>query len=399
MAVRAHFPLLQNWQGAYLDNAATTHKPQAVLDAMHAFYTQDNANVHRAGHALARAATLKLENSRDQVATFLGGIAREAVIFTGGATDSINMVAHGLGAHVAAGDEILVSPLAHHANLLPWQQLAARTGAVLRVLPLAMTGPHAGNIDLTRAPACFNTRTRVLALEQISNSNGATLPLAALIAMARAVGACVLVDGAQAVAHGPVDVPALDCDYYVFSAHKMYGPLGVGVLAGKVAALAALAPLRTGGGMVDRVQAQAATWAALPYRLEAGTPNVAGIVGLAAAVAFLASIDLAASAAHEHALLGDLRQQLALRPRVQCLPCGGVSRSMLSFTVADAHAQDIATLLDEQGVAVRAGVHCAQPFMAQWGVAGTVRVSLACYSTQIEIDRFLQALDAALDLL
>jgi cysteine desulfurase / selenocysteine lyase len=391
-AIRAQFPALQqevNGQPLiYLDNAATTQKPESVLRAMDDYYRHDNANVHRASHALSARATQAFESARERVQQFLNARSSQEIVWTRGTTEAINLVAHSWGlSTLQAGDEILLSALEHHANIVPWQQVAARTGAVLRVIPL--TG--SGDLDLAAFHALLSPRTRLLTLAQVSNALGTVNPVAELIAAAKAVGAVTLIDGAQAVGHLSVDVQALDCDFYAFSGHKLYGPTGIGVLYGRAELLAQMPPWQTGGEMIQRVSFSGSTFNRPPFRFEAGTPPIAEAIGLAAALEFLASLP-SGWRHHERALLQRLQRGLAQLPFVQQLAIPRQQAGAVSLRFTDIHPQDAGELLDQMGIAVRVGHHCAMPLMESLGIDGTLRISLALYNSEAEIDALLAAL-------
>lgn len=377
----------------YLDNAATTQKPLSVLDAIQDYYRSYNANVHRGAHFLSDRATNRFEQARDTVASFINAPEKSHVIWTKGATEAINTVAFGLEHLIEKGDEILITSLEHHANLVPWQQLAFRTGARLRILPLTSNGEWEPEFS-----HYFTDRTRIFAATQISNAIGASTPLQTMLDHAKQQGAFTLVDGAQAVAHYPVDVQTLDCDFYVFSGHKMYGPTGIGVLYGKSHALEVLMPNQTGGEMVRHVSYQATEFNVLPYRLEAGTPHIEGVIGLATACDFLNAQDRIALLAWEQSLASHVYSRLHKEGSID-IYSPEKNTTLVSLSVPNIHTLDLNAYLDSQGVAVRAGSHCAHPLMAQLGVAGTLRASFACYNTMEEANRFCDVLLEAIDLL
>jgi len=397
LSIRSQFPILaqQAYDNPliYLDNAATTQKPLSVLEAMHNYYLTANANVHRGAHYLSDKATDQFENARLRVAQFLNASQQSQVIWTKGTTESINLVAYGLEHLIQAGDEILITSLEHHANLVPWQQLAFRTGARLRVLPL--TSDAEWQEELTHY---FTERTKIFAVTQVSNAIGVHTPIEMLIQQAKQHGAFTLVDGAQAVAHYPVDVAKLDCDFYVFSGHKMYGPTGIGVLYGKHHALEVLMPYQTGGEMVSKVSYQATEFNVLPYRLEAGTPHMEGAIGLAAACDFVDQQDRQSMLAWEQQLANHVWVTLQKAANVE-IYSPEHNATLVSLSVPNVHTLDLNAYLDSQGIAVRAGSHCAQPLMAQLGVTGTLRASFACYNTLQEAERFCDVLIEAIDLL
>lgn len=399
-AVRAAFPILhQEVNGhplVYLDNAASMQKPEAVIEAVAGYYRRDHSNVHRGAHALANRATEALEGARERVAALLGGVAREEILWTRGTTESINLVANSWGrANLRPGDEIVLTAMEHHANIVPWQMVAEATGARILVLPVT----EAGALDLDALPALLGERTRLVAVTQVSNVLGTVNPVAEIIRLAHAAGALVLVDGAQAVNHFAVDVRALDADFYAFSGHKLFGPTGIGVLYGRRALLDAMPPWQGGGEMIERVSFAGTTYAEVPWRFEAGTPHIAGAIGLGAAIEWLQALDREAAAAHERALLERLDAGLDAIPGVRRIGTAAGRVSVASFVVEGAHPTDVGLLLDQQGVAVRAGHHCAMPLMERFGIPGTVRASLALYNTAAEVERFLQALDKAMGFL
>ncbi len=389
--LRAQFPALQQTINdrplVYLDNAATTHKPQMVLDAMQAFYCRDNANVHRAAHTLSARATTAFEQAREQVRAFLHAASADEIVWTRGTTEAINLLAYSWGSRLQAGDEILLSTLEHHANIVPWQLLAARSGMVLRVIPLAADG----NLDVDAAIALMGPRTRLLAVTQVSNALGVITPLTALLAAAQARGITTLVDGAQAVAHQPVDVQALGCDFYVFSGHKIYGPTGIGVLYGRRALLEQMPPWQGGGEMIRQVSFSGSSWNQVPLRFEAGTPPIAEAIGLAAALRFVGQLPVGWQA-HEAALLQQLQAGLQALPFVQLLAADAPRAGVCSLRFTDIHPQDAGELLDQMGIASRVGHHCAMPLMQALGIDGTLRLSLAVYNTEQEVRAVLDAL-------
>lgn len=393
---RADFPAIaamQRQDQTYLDNAATTQKPQALLDALQHYYANGAANVHRAQHLPGAHATQAFENTRQKVTQWLNASDCGQIVFTHGATSALNLLAYGLEHQFSQGDEIVISALEHHANLLPWQQLAQRKGLSLVVLPLDTDGV----IDLEAATRLITPRTRLLAVSQLSNVLGVWQPLPALLALAKAQNALTVVDGAQGIVHGRHDVNALGCDFYVFSSHKLYGPDGVGVLFGRHGALARLQHWQFGGEMVQEADYQSATFRPAPLGFEAGTPPIAGVIGLGATLSYLSTLDQAAVAAHEGALHTLLIDGLKQRQGLRLL--GSPQLALVSFVVEGVHNADLAHLLTEQGIAVRAGHHCAMPLLKSFGLAGAIRVSLALYNDSQDIERFFDALDQALELL
>jgi len=394
-ALRSEFPLFSREpELIYLDNAATTQKPRCVLDAERVFYETANANVHRASYQLAATATQAYENARAIVARFINAEDPAQIVFTRGATEAINLVAHSWGtSQLRAGDEILISTLEHHANIVPWQMVAARTGATIRPIPVLANG----EFDLAAFQALLNPATRLVAITQASNAIGAQPPLAAIIPAAHALGARVLVDGAQAIAHMPVDVQALDADFYVFSGHKAYGPTGIGALYAKREILADMPPWMGGGEMIETVRFEKTSYAPPPARFEAGTPPIAQAVGLAAALEWLQSLDREALGAHEQALRARLQHGLADLAGVRSI--APTHSPLLSLSFDAAHPFDVAQFLDARHIAVRAGHHCAQPLFQALNLSGSLRISLAAYNTDADIDALLDALADTLELL
>ncbi|AIS14702.1 cysteine sulfinate desulfinase [Pseudomonas chlororaphis subsp. aurantiaca] len=393
---RADFPAiaaLQRQDQTYLDNAATTQKPQALLDALAHYYANGAANVHRAQHLPGAHATQAFENSRHKVAQWLNAGDSGQIIFTHGATSALNLLAYGLEHQFNPGDEIVISALEHHANLLPWQQLAHRRSLNLVVLPL----DDDGLIDLDAAARLIGPRTRLLAVSQLSNVLGAWQPLPQLLALAKAHHALTVVDGAQGVVHGRHDVQALGCDFYVFSSHKLYGPDGVGVLYGRNEALPGLRHWQFGGEMVQQADYQHASFRPAPLGFEAGTPPIASVIGLGATLDYLSGLDQDAVNAHEAALHDYLLHGLLARKDLRLL--GKPQLALVSFVVDGVHNADLAHLLTEQGIAVRAGHHCAMPLLKSFGLPGAIRVSLALYNDSEDLERFFEALDQALELL
>lgn len=391
--LRSQFPALaQEVNGhplVYLDNAATTQKPQAVLDAIVHYYRTDNANVHRAAHVLSGRATRAFEAARETVARFINAPRSHEVIWTRGTTEAINLVAQSWGmSELKAGDEIILSTLEHHANIVPWQLVAQRTGAVIRVIPL----DERGDLDLAAYHAMLGPRTRLVSVAHVSNALGTVNPVARMVAAAKTVGAVTLIDGAQAVAHLEVDVHAIGCDFYAFSGHKLYGPTGIGVLWGRTELLERMPPWQAGGEMIDRVSFSGTTFNTLPFKFEAGTPHIAGAIGLAAAIDFVMEQDRQWLANHEQALTDYLVAGLQQVPGLRLIGEPNQRAGAVSFLLEDIHPQDAATLLDMQGIALRAGHHCAMPLMESLGIGGTMRASLACYNNRDDVDALLAAL-------
>ncbi|WP_207283707.1 aminotransferase class V-fold PLP-dependent enzyme [Pseudomonas sp. FW300-N2F2] len=393
---RADFPAiaaLQRQGQTYLDSAATTQKPQALLDALTHYYANGAANVHRAQHLPGAHATQAFEDSRLKASQWLNAGNCGQVVFTHGATSALNLLAYGLEHLFNPGDEIVISALEHHANLLPWQQLAERRSLTLVVLPLDADGV----IDPGAAAELIGPRTRLLAVSQLSNVLGAWQPVPALLALAKAQGALTVIDGAQGVVHGRHDVEALGCDFYVFSSHKLYGPDGLGVLFGRTEALGKLRHWQFGGEMVQQADYHSATFRPAPLGFEAGTPPIASVIGLGATLDYLSALDPQALIDHEAALHDYLRHGLQARNGIRLL--GNPRLALVSFVVEGIHNADLAHLLTEQGIAVRAGHHCAMPLFKHLKLSGAIRVSLALYNDSADIERFFEALDQALEML
>ncbi len=390
-AIRAEFPILRRQVNGkplvYLDSAASAQKPRAVIDAMTRAMELSYANVHRGLHTLANETTEAYEAARQSVARFLGADPAE-IVFTKGGTEAINLVAAGLGASLQAGDEIVLSEMEHHANIVPWHFLRERQGVVLRFTPVT----DDGRLDVEAFKGLLSERTKVVALTHMSNVLGTVNPVAELTRLAHDAGALVLLDGCQAVVHQPVDVKALDVDFYVFSGHKLYGPTGIGALYGKAERLAALPPYQGGGEMIGHVSVEAITYADPPHRFEAGTPPILEAIGLGAAIRWIEGLDRAAVAEHEHALYHHVRSRLAGANWLRVLGEAPGKGAILSFTIDGAHAHDVAQILDRYGVAVRAGTHCAEPLMRRFGVTSSARASFALYNTLEEADAFVDAL-------
>ena len=373
----------------YLDNAATTQKPRAVLEAMDALYTTCNANVHRGIHTLSQEATALHEAARERVRSFLNARSTAEIVFTRGTTESLNLVAASFSqAFLREGDEVIVTVMEHHSNIVPWQLARERWGFTLRVVPM----DDEGRLDLEAYAALLNERTRLVCCCQVSNVLGTVNPVREMARMAHDAGAYFLVDGAQSVPHFPVDVQELDCDFLTFSAHKIYGPTGVGVLYGKEALLEQLPPYQGGGEMIARVTFEHTTFERLPFKFEAGTPDYVGTHGLAAAIGYVESVGLDRIAAHEEVLTRHAMARMAEIDQMQFYGTVPGKTSVVSFNVGQIHPMDLGTLLDRLGFAIRTGHHCAQPLMARCGVEGMARVSFALYNTEDEIDRFMEAL-------
>jgi cysteine desulfurase/selenocysteine lyase len=391
--VRAQFPILarpvRGQPLAYLDNAATTQKPQAVIDAVRRYYEEDNANVHRGVHLLSERATRAHDEARAKVARFLCAADPSEVIFVRGATEGLNLVAQTLGRQrVGPGDEVVVTELEHHSNIVPWQMLCEERKAHLKVLPIN----DEGDLVVDELDRLLGPRTRLLAVGHVSNALGTVNPLKELVARAHDRGVPVVVDGAQGVPHLAVDVRALGADFYAFSGHKLYGPMGIGVLWGRKALLEEMPPWQGGGDMILSVSFDGTTFNGLPYKFEAGTPDVAGAVGLGAALDWVGGIGLTAIAAHEDALIENLLDAFRGMKEIRVVGTPRRRAGVVSFLSGDVHPHDAGTILDRHGVAVRAGHHCAQPVMHRLGVAATVRASFAAYSSQADVDALLRGL-------
>jgi len=393
--LRMDFPILSQMVHGkplvYLDNAATTQKPRAVIDCMANYYAEYNANIHRGVHILSQQATDAYEGAREKVRRFINAARREEVIFVRGTTEAINLVASSYGQRLWPGNEILITEMEHHSNIVPWQLLCERSGAVLRVTPIS----DAGELRLDEFERQLGPATRLVAVTHLSNALGSINPLRRLIELAHGVGAVVLVDGAQAVAHLPVDVQALDCDFYAFSGHKLYGPTGIGVLYGKAALLDAMPPWQGGGDMIREVSFAKTTYNDLPFKFEAGTPHIAGGIGLGAAIDYVSKLGQPAIAAHEHDLLSYASEQARAIPGLRLIGTAREKASILSFTVAGIHPHDVGTILDDAGVAVRAGHHCTMPMMTHFGVPATVRASFSFYNTIEEVDVLIHGIRRA----
>lgn len=390
--IRQQFPILsRDIDGkplVYLDNAATTQKPQCVIDSLVDYYSSCNSNVHRGAHRLADEATQRYEGARDIIASFINANAREEVIWTSGTTEAINIVAHGLGQLLNAGDEVVVTEMEHHANLVTWQQACKQAGASLKVAPIS----DLGELDIEAFDALLNSRTKLVAFPHVSNSLGTINPVKLLTEKAKKVGAWVLVDGAQGIAHGAIDVQDLGCDFYAFSGHKVFGPTGIGILWGKKSLLEEWPVWQTGGEMISEVSYQDASWNQLPYRLEAGTPHIAGAIGLGEAIRWFSQLDLDAVAEHEQALIKRATELAEAFDGLTIVGNASHKTGVLSFVMSEGHPADIGFLLDRQGIAIRTGHHCAEPLMNRLGVPGTARASFSLYSTLDEVDALFEGL-------
>ncbi|MBY7853354.1 cysteine desulfurase CsdA [Vibrio fluvialis] len=398
-AIRAQFPALNQTVNEqpliYLDSAATTQKPQVVIDAITRYYSAQNANVHRGSHSLTAHATSQFEAARERVAQFIGAPSTKSIIWTRGATEALNLIAQTYARNtLKAGDEILVSETEHHANIVPWQIVAEQTGA--KVVKVPMT--RDGEFGLEAFHELLSERCKIVAMAHITNVTGARQPIEAVIAAAHQVGAIVVVDGAQGIVHETVDVAALDADFYVFSGHKLYAPAGIGVLYGKQALLEAMPPWHGGGKMVEKVSFGGTTYSGLPGKFEAGTPNVAGAIALKAAIDWYSHFDRGEVEAHLHHLQTLTYQTLSKMEDIRVLGYQP-DACILSVVMEGVHHQDLATLLDQQGIAVRAGHHCAHPLMEAFGVKGTVRISFGIYNSEQEVAQLIKAIEKAVDIL
>ena len=391
--VRAQFPILsETVRGVplvYLDNAATTQKPQSVLDALARYYASQNANIHRGVYQLSQEATQAYEDARGKVATFLNAAESAEIIFTRNATEGINLVAQTFGrSTVSAGDEVVISTMEHHSNIVPWQLLCEEKGARLRVVPIS----DAGELMLDEFESLIGPRTKLVSIVHMSNSLGTVNPVRRVVELAHTYDVPVLVDGSQAAYHMPVDVQAIGCDFYVVTGHKLYGPTGIGALYGRRQLLDAMPPYQGGGDMISSVTFERTTYNEVPHKFEAGTPHIAGAIGLGAAVDFIDGVGFGAIAAHERRLLEYATAALLEVPGLRLIGTAREKASILSFVLDDVHAHDIGTIVDTEGVAIRTGHHCTQPVMDRFGVPATARASLAMYNTTSEIDRLVAAL-------
>jgi cysteine desulfurase/selenocysteine lyase len=399
-AIRSQFPALQQQVNgkplAYLDNAATTQKPQRVIDAISRYYEHDNANIHRGVHALSLRATATYENARSDIASFLGADRPEEIVFVRGATEAINLAAQAWGRpRLSEGDEILITELEHHSNIVPWQLLCEQSGASLKVAPIH----DDGSLDIDAFRALLTDRTAIVAVAHVSNAIGTINPVAGICEMARKVGATTLIDGAQATGHLAVNVQEIGCDFYATSGHKMYGPTGIGCLYGRHALLDEMDPWQGGGDMILSVSFEQSTWNKVPFRFEAGTPNIAGVIGLGEAVAFMQDTGLDSVSAAEHDLLDYGTALLQSIDGVQLVGTAPHKAAILAFTVDGVHPHDVGTILDHAAVAIRTGHHCAEPLMRRFGVAATCRASMAAYNERSELDRLAEAVQDAIRML
>ena len=396
--IREDFPILKTMVNGkplvYLDNAATSQKPQAVLDTLNRYYTEENSNIHRGVHYLSQVATKDYEDARAKIRRFLNAPDDKQIIFVRGATEGINLVAGSYGRqNVGAGDEVIVTAMEHHSNIVPWQILCQEKGASLKVIPIN----DDGELLLDEYEKLLSSRTKLVSVVHISNSLGTINPMEQIIEMAHARGVPVLVDGAQSAPHMPIDVQKLDCDFFVFSGHKVYGPTGIGALYGKMDLLESMPPYQGGGDMIKSVSFEKTSYNDLPYKFEAGTPNIAGVIGLGAAIDYLTGLGMDITRAHEDSLLEYGTERLSNISRVRLIGTAANKASILSFVMDGVHPHDIGTILDSEGIAIRAGHHCTQPLMERFGIPATARASLAFYNTEEEIDLLVRGIDKVIE--
>ena len=397
--IRADFPILQRMVNGkpliYFDNAATTQKPQKVIDRISAYYSAENSNIHRGVHHLSQVATQDYEDARIRIKNYIGATKENEIIFTKGTTDGINLIASSYGALMKKGDEVLISAMEHHSNIVPWQLLAERKGIVLKIIPIHQDG----TLDMKGFEEMLNNRTKLVSITHISNTLGTINPIETIIERAHEFGAKVLVDGAQSIQHGEVNVSKLNCDFFVFSGHKIFGPTGIGVLYGKASLLESMPPYQGGGDMIKRVSFEKTSYNELPFKFEAGTPNIIGGIALGTALEFMESIDTAQAFSFENELLQYAEKELLQIENLKIYGTAELKTSLVSFNVGSIHPFDIGTLLDKQGIAVRTGHHCTQPLMDFYGIPGTIRASFSIYNTKEEVDLFIHALKRALTVL
>ncbi len=397
--IRDQFPILsQKINGReliYFDNAATSQKPQAVIEAIDSYYRKENANIHRGVHFLSQNATDAYENARKTIRRYINAESEEEIIFTKGTTEGINLVAASYGELLKEDDEVVITAMEHHSNIVPWQLLKERKKIKLRVIPIK----ESGELDMTEANVILNTKTKLLSISHISNTLGVINPIKELIGMAHQVGAKVLIDGAQSIQHQSIDVRGLDCDFFAFSGHKVFGPTGIGVLYGKRDLLNTMPPYQGGGDMIETVRFEKTTFNDLPFKFEAGTPNIIGGIGLGKAIEFLNTLNMESIQEYEHELLTYAQNRLKEIDNITFYGTSEDQTSVISFNVGSFHPFDIGTLLDKQGIAVRTGHHCTQPLMEYYQIPGTVRVSFSMYNTKDEIDEFITALKKSITIL
>lgn len=397
--IREDFPILdQSINGApliYLDNAASTQKPKSVINTISSYYENDHSNVHRGVHSLSVRATELYENSRNKVVSFINATNSNEIIFTKGTTDSINLVASSLTNTISKKDEIVITTMEHHSNIVPWQELCKKTGATLKIAPI----DHNGELIIEELSKLLNKNTKILALTHISNTLGTINPIKKIIAIAHDFEIKVLIDGAQAIGHQHIDVQDLDCDYYAFSGHKLYGPTGIGVLYGKEKLLNKLEPYQFGGEMILKVTFDETTYNTLPYKFEAGTPNIAGAIGLGAAIDYLETINLNACIQQEKFITEYALKRLGEIPNIKLIGNSKNRSSIISFTINNIHPHDIGTILNQKGIALRTGHHCTMPLMDFYKIPGTIRASFAFYNTKSEIDQMINGLQTSYEML
>ena len=397
--IRADFPILQtkihNKPLVYFDNAATTQKPKIVIDRIRDYYENENANIHRGVHHLSQVATQDYENARSRIQKYIGAAKSEEIIFTKGTTDGINLVASSFGALLKEGDEILISAMEHHSNIVPWQLLADSKKLQLKVIPIHKDG----TLIMDAFDQLLSEKTKLVSITHISNTLGTINPIESIISKSHAVGAKVLIDGAQSIQHGDIDVSSLNCDFFVFSGHKIFGPTGIGVLYGKEKLLEEMPPYQGGGDMIKNVSFEKTTFNELPFKFEAGTPNIIGGIALGTAIEYIESIDRKSAFDYEKKLLTYAEQELLKIEGIQVFGTSSEKTSLVSFNVGSIHPFDLGTLLDKQGIAVRTGHHCTQPLMDFYNIPGTIRASFSIYNTVEEVDLFLNALRRAITVL
>ena len=394
--IRSQFPILtEKVHGkplVYFDNAATTQKPQKVIDRINAYYSSENANIHRGVHHLSQVATKDYEDARIRIKNYIGAEKENEIVFTKGTTDGINLIASSYGELMKKGDEVLISAMEHHSNIVPWQLLAERKGIVLKIIPIHRDG----TLDMARFEEMLNDRTKLVSITHISNTLGTINPIETIINRAHKFGAKVLIDGAQSIQHGEINVANLNCDFFVFSGHKIFGPTGIGVLYGKASILESMPPYQGGGDMIKRVSFEKTSFNELPFKFEAGTPNIVGGIALGTAVEFMESIDTEQAFSFEKDLLSYAEKELLQIENLKIYGTSALKTSLVSFNIGTIHPFDIGTLLDKQGIAVRTGHHCTQPLMDFFEIPGTIRASFSIYNTKEEVDLFIHALKRAL---
>ena len=397
--IRSDFPILdQEINGSkliYFDNAASTQKPKSVIKSIKQYYESDHSNVHRGVHSLSIRATEAYEQSRRVISNYINAKHEHEIILTKGTTESINLVAHSISSQIKENDEILISSMEHHSNIVPWQELCKRTGACLKIIPIN----ESGEINLDEMNKVITSKTRIIAITHISNTLGTINPIKKIIKLAKSVNALTLIDGAQAAAHMRIDVQDIDCDFYVFSGHKLYGPTGTGVLYGKEEILNSLNPYQYGGEMILKVTFDETTYNSLPHKFEAGTPNIAGAIGLMNAIEYLTNLDFDGAIDHEMAIHDYAHQQLQLLPDLNIIGTAKEKSSIISFTIGQLHPHDVGTILNQKAVAVRTGHHCTMPLMDFYQIPGTIRCSFSFYNSKDEVDVLISALELATEML